>query len=266
MVHAGFAEVNGAGIIEYVSGDFNSLVFNFDITLAGGQFQCLDIHPTTSLTSNVESYLDVCYFNTNAKNRWVADLELLFQKDNVYASSYYFGGNDVGANYGIVQIATWDITKYHQYTTDEVTFNGPTLNIPAGYSQVCIFCACGRYSYCPDSQRFKGSFRLRGYATGSTPTPAKVLPGCTLPFFDGINPTLSPAYTPPPSTAIPTNTPQPTKETKSPTDKPTRRPTTIGECIAECTSTDAPTYSPAWIPPSHYPTSLKNFTSVPTFA
>jgi len=265
MVHAGYAQVYNAGTIEYVSGDFNSLLFNFDVTLAGGQYQCLDIHPTESLSSGVESYLDVCYFNTNYNDRWVADLEIFFQKDDNYATTYYFGGNDVGANYGVTQIASWG-TSFQTYflPTQEAAFSGTTIYVPEGFSQVCIFCACGRNAYCTDSQQMKGTFRLRGLSTGSTATAATIQPGCTLADFDGVIPTLSPATTPEPSTATPTYTAPPTMETNKPSYFPSYQPTTLPECLEECTSTDAPTYSPAWIPPTHYPTRVKNITRSPT--
>jgi len=171
MVFPGSSQITNQGLLQYVNNSFNSMQFTFDLTLKGGQYQCntLDDYVTDVNPSKPSTFLQVCFFSETIVGRWVADFEILFMRDGDYNSSYFFGGNDQGAQYGYHQIANWESQTYQRYFPEAVYWTNYTLPVQVLFNQVCIFNACGTMQvYCPDYTNFTGSFIIKGFTT-STP-------------------------------------------------------------------------------------------------
>ena len=118
--------------------------FTFDLSLKGGQYQCKQLDDYVDLNlSKQNSFFEICFVDRNNENRWVSDFEILFMRDGDYNSSYFFGGNDIGAQYGYHQIDKWNSTTYQRYFVDNVCWTNFTLRIEVLFNQVCIFNACG---------------------------------------------------------------------------------------------------------------------------
>jgi len=177
MVFPGSSQVTNQGNLQFVNNSFNYLQFSFDLSLKGGQYQCkqLDDYVVDLNPSKPYSFLEICFFDRNNENRWVADFEILFMRDGDYNSSYFFGGNDRGAQYGYHQIAQWQSATYQRYFPENVYWTNFTLPIEVLFNQVCIFNACGtNLIYCPAYTNFTGSFVVRDYTT-TTPVEANTV-------------------------------------------------------------------------------------------
>jgi len=223
MVFPGSSQVTNQGNLQFVNNSFNYLQFSFDLSLKGGQYQCktidyvVDVNPTSP-----GNKLDICFFDRNNENRWVADFEILFMRDGDYNSSHFFGGNDRGAMYGNNQVAQWQHDTYQRYFTEPVYWTNVTNHINLAFNQVCIVNACGtQLIYCPGYTNFTGSFIIHGFTTTTPIEPNYVNSTCApsaTPIVD--SPTHLPTSTP--STATPTARPS-----REPTAKPSRQPTLI---------------------------------------
>ena len=245
MVFPGSSQITNQGVLHFVNNSYNSLQFTFDLSLKGGQYQCkqLDDYVVDLNPGKENSFLELCFIDRNIERRWVANFEILFMRDGDYNSSYFFGGNDEGAQYGYHQIAQWNSQTYQRYIVETVYWTNFTLPIQVLFNQVCIFNACGTSKiYCPNYSNFTGSFVVRDYTT-TTPVEANsVNSSCTVSQTVIVaNPTHSP--TTKPTTEFPTARPS-----KHPSSRPSRKPSAHPSAKPTAIPSRRPSAKPTAVP------------------
>lgn len=255
MVFPGSSQIQDQGVILLVNKSFNSLQFAFDITLKGGQYKCKNLDPVEdTYPEKSNSFLELCFKARSSAHHWAADFEILFMSNNSYNTSYYFGGNDQGAQYGTYQIAKWSSLSYQRYIEETIYFTSAVLPINVQFNQLCVMNACGTNGiYCPDYSNFTGNLIVRNFTT-TTPLDINSVNYSCVPSSVPIvtQPTLAP--TSKPTTATPTSRPS-----KLPTIRPSRKPTTEPTAKPSMIPTQEPSFKPTKFPsalPSSFQTIL----------
>ena len=93
-------------------------------------------------------------YDVNEKNRCLADFEILFMDStasNPISTSFFFGGNGVGAEYGNTRFQEWTGSttsgtgRYQTYTPTFTRFLTKTTTSPLllNFDTVSIFNSCG---------------------------------------------------------------------------------------------------------------------------
>jgi len=216
--------------------------FVFKTLLFGGEYSCSKLSSPVAYTSSTSTFFGICVYDVNEKSRWLADFELLFMDSTVsnpISTSYFFGGNGVGAEYGNTRFQEWSgntdtgTGRYQTYTPHlsryftEITTSPLLLN----FDTVCVFNSCGSEDskgtgyYCSDYAQFNGSFFLKDFSTTSSvnTTVNSQNEFCMpkdVPYVETNSPTSKPTSKP---SASPT--PRPSSPSAGPTASPSARPT-----------------------------------------